>query len=206
MSLNKNIDFNKVRELLKTEDVVIVDNFLDISFANILCNRMHGASYDHHFEMGYYAQDYYYLQDKHTTTLVDDLKNRMGLKNFQRAWSFIYDNGEGVPFHADPASLNINIWVAPNDCIEDFSSNGLIITDLKPPSDWTREMWNNNKNLCINNLFRNSKFKTTTIDYKFNRGVFFDGALFHRTDKVKTKPGEENKRVSYTMLYGRELE
>ena len=30
MSLNKNIDFNKVRELLKTEDVVIVDNILDI--------------------------------------------------------------------------------------------------------------------------------------------------------------------------------
>ena len=35
MSLNKNIDFNKVRELLKTEDGVIVDNMLDISFASL---------------------------------------------------------------------------------------------------------------------------------------------------------------------------
>ena len=164
-------------------------------------------NFDDRYPNGYYANDYD-LSDNLTRTIVEDLKNSCAelLNNFVRAWSFIYDNGEGVPFHADPASLNINIWVAPNDCIEDFSSNGLIITDLKPPSDWTREMWNNNKNLCINNLFRNSKFKTTTIDYKFNRGVFFDGALFHRTDKVKTKPGEENKRVSYTMLYGRELE
>jgi hypothetical protein len=44
------------------------------------------------------------------------------------------------------------------------------------------------------------------LDYKYNRAVFFDGSFFHKTNDVDMKEGDENKRISYTMLFGRNLE
>jgi hypothetical protein len=44
------------------------------------------------------------------------------------------------------------------------------------------------------------------IEYRYNRAIFFNGALFHKTDDVRTKDGIYNKRVSYTMLFGKQLE
>ena len=48
--------------------------------------------------------------------------------------------------------------------------------------------------------------KPTQVPYKSNRAIFFDGAYFHNANNVSTKEGFENRRISYTMLFGSQLE
>ena len=41
---------------------------------------------------------------------------------------------------------------------------------------------------------------------KVTEPFFFNGAYFHETNYVSMKPGIENMRVSYTLLFGKNLE
>ncbi len=41
-----------------------------------------------------------------------------------------------------------------------------------------------------------------TVPYKGNRMVLFDSSLYHRTDKLRFKPGYANRRINLTFLFG----
>ena len=196
--LNNNLKINKI-----SDSIIIVDDILDNSVVNFLRLRMQTAKeFEDHYR-DYAAINYTYNNDKFTADLSNELINRFKLNDFKRAWSFIYDNiAKGVGFHADPSSVNVNIWVTPEKSLLDKTKNGLLIVNKKPPDDWIREQWNGNKDGCIDKLLQKEKHEVTRIDYKCNRAVFFDGALFHATDDVSTKYGDYNRRVSYTMLFG----
>jgi len=109
-------------------------------------------------------------------------------------------NGMHFPFGPFLWQTTLDIDVV--DDLLDKTKNGLLIVNKKPPDDWIREQWNGNKDGCIDKLLQKEKHEVTRIDYKCNRAVFFDGALFHATDDVSTKYGDYNRRVSYTMLFG----
>ncbi len=120
-------------------------------------------------------------------------------RTYIRSWSFTYYNRcAGVSPHADPSFLNINVWVTPNNAIEDRSKNGLIIYRKKAPKDWTWKDYNQDR-AKIQDFLKGAKY--VRIPYKFNRAVIFPGNTFHATDSVHTKPGAENQRVNYTFLY-----
>ena len=53
---------------------------------------------------------------------------------------------------------------------------------------------------------RKGRYGNNQIPYKSNRAFLFDGAYFHQTIRVSMKEGIENRRVSYTMLFGSQLE
>ena len=120
-------------------------------------------------------------------------------RTYIRSWSFTYHSRcPGVSPHADPSFLNINVWVTPNNAIEDHSKNGLILYKKKAPKDWTHQDYNRDRPK-ISNFLKGAKY--VRIPYKFNRAVIFPGNTFHATDSVHTKPGAENQRVNYTFLY-----
>ena len=50
------------------------------------------------------------------------------------------------------------------------------------------------------------KISPTKINYKSNRAIFINGAYFHKTNQVSMKKGYENMRISYTLLFGQNLE
>ena len=50
------------------------------------------------------------------------------------------------------------------------------------------------------------KVYPTKISYKSNRAIFFNGSYFHKTNQVSMKKGYENMRISYTLLFGQNLE
>jgi hypothetical protein len=196
-------NFDNISKLLRKEDIVIVDNFLNKNVALFFRDRMiHSSSFDDYYS-NYQAINYNVL-DEPTKKLAESIVKQIEyLSNFQRSWSFIFNNkGKGVNWHADPSSINLNMWLSEDNSVKDFNKNGLQICKLKPPSSWTREEWNNNKNNCIDKFIEKNKGKVRKIKYKFNRAVFFDGAYFHKTDDVYMKEGKENKRVNYTMLFG----
>ena len=190
-----------------SDKITIVDNLLSEHVVGYLRLRMELTNQFHDIYKDYQAINYFPGEDLVTDILEKEISNKFNLKKFQRAWSFIYNNNaHGVDFHADPSNTNVNIWVTPDESIEDYSQNGLLICDKKPPEDWTREQWNVNKEGCIDKFLQKEKTSILRVNYRCNRAIIFDGDLFHKTDNVKTKDGIFNKRVSYTMLFGRTLE
>tara|TARA_R100001224_G_C4023668_1_gene150220 strand:+ start:1661 stop:2278 length:618 start_codon:yes stop_codon:yes gene_type:complete len=188
-------------------EIIVVDNLFVDYVVDILRLRMQFAAKFNEIYSNYASIDYFVNTDQLTKDISIEMADKFNLKDFKRAWSFVYNNvGKGVNFHADPSNINVNIWVTPDSAILNHNKNGLVICNKKPPNDWTREQWNGNKDNCIDNFLKKEEHFNTKIEYKCNRAILFDGALFHKTDDVETKDGVFNKRVSYTMLYGRTLE
>lgn len=201
MLLNPNLKVNKV-----SKTITVVDNIFKDYVLNILRLRMQLADKFDHYYKEYKSISYGY-EDSLTNDLAKEISKKFKLDKFKTAWSFIYDNNsKGVDFHADPSNTNVNVWVTPNESIEDNSKNGLLICDVKPPKKWTREQYNGNLNNCVDKFLKKQNYNMYKIEYRYNRAIFFNGALFHKTDDVKTKDGIYNKRVSYTMLFGKQLE
>jgi len=201
MLLNPNLKVNKV-----SKTITVVDNIFKDYVLNILRLRMQLADKFDHYYKEYKSISYGY-EDSLTNDLAKEISKKFKLDKFKTAWSFIYDNNsKGVDFHADPSNTNVNVWVTPNESIEDSSKNGLLICDVKPPKKWTREQYNGNLNNCVDKFLKKQNYNMYKIEYRYNRAIFFNGALFHKTDDVRTKDGIYNKRVSYTMSFGKQLE
>jgi hypothetical protein len=190
----KNWFFYKL--LFNLKGYIVVDNFLKEDVCEHLRSYM--------LETENYSQvydDYSAVDIVNIPELTKNLLNISILKNkkFLRCWSFIYENiAKGVPPHADSASINVNIWITPDDCILDNNKNGLNIWGVESPKDWD---WNdyNKDHLRIENFL--SDKKPINIKYKYNRAIIFKSKYFHSTSGVSTKPGHRNKRINYTFLF-----
>ena len=189
------------------EDITVWDNFFTDECLKILRYRILYAKYFDTQYDGYAAIDYFKNQDHLTELIAKELSSKINLPEFQRAWSFVYDHEHaGVGIHCDPSIVNINIWVSADTIIKDESKNGLMIYKIKPPEAWKRSEWNGSKNGMGLKYIQSLNVKPTQVPYKSNRAIFFDGAYFHNSNNVSTKKGFENKRISYTMLFGSQLE
>ena len=107
--------------------------------------------------------------------IVISLKSKYKfLGEFSRGWAFVHDNNaNGVTPHADPARYNINLWVSPNDSVQDPEKNGLILYDIQPPPSWTWEEYNNDT-IMIRKYLEYTKSKKTVIPYACNRLLIFN--------------------------------
>jgi hypothetical protein len=47
-------------------------------------------------------------------------------------------------------------------------------------------------------------WRNVTVPYRQNRAVIFDSALFHRSGRVSFKPGYANRRINFTLLFGKQ--
>jgi len=137
---------------------------------------------------------------------VNDLRKEIDMPEFQRAWSFVYHNeSKGVGMHCDPSLLNLNTWVSSDESVKDKSHNGLNIYKITPPKDWPRKKWNEEPESALEYI-KSKNIEAVQIPYKSNRAILFNGAYFHQSNGVSMKEGIENRRVSYTMLFGSQLE
>jgi len=192
--------------IIDPEEITVMDNFFTPECLKILKYRILYAKYWDTRYPGYYALDYFPQQDYMSSLIANELKMKLDLPEFIRAWSFVYDNNSnGVHLHCDPSIVNLNIWLTDTDCVKNFSKNGLLIYKLKPPSTWNRDEWNTYDSKS-KKYIASKNIDPIKIEYKGNRAVFFDGAYFHSSDGVSMKDGVENKRVSFTMLFGKQLE
>ena len=122
-------------------------------------------------------------------------------------WAFKYDQEmTGINIHADPAAVNVNFWLTPDDANLDDESGGLVVYDVEAPQEWefrasttaarpTRPSGSRSSSTA-------SKARRGEVPYKQNRAVIFNSDLFHQTAPFHFKPGYENRRVNVTMLYG----
>ena len=195
--MNKYIDLLR----LKINYYIIIDDF----FPDEICTELREKTLNSKI----YHDEYYDYK-----SLDFDCPNRESLahisekyivpkislaKKYIRSWSFVYNNvARGVLPHADPSFINVNIWVTPDECVQDHNKNGLRIYKKKSPKEWTHFQYNSDTS-NIETYLKGSKYDR--IPYKYNRAIIFKGNTFHSTDSVYMKPGDENRRVNYTFLY-----
>jgi len=203
MRFVNNRNWREIEDRLEKNGCVVLDDF----FTKTVCIALHQRmvlrnEFDDDY-VTYQAVDYT-LKDDFTKYIVDDLEkcSTRLFGDFVRAWSFIYDNkAKGVAIHCDPSSFNVNVWVTPNESVEDKFKNGLNIYSVKVSSDLTREKYNEDP-YFLKNLVYEKPHVIYRVPYKYNRAIIFDASMPHETDSVSMKKGQNNKRVSYTMLYG----
>jgi len=188
------------------EDIKVVDNFftkecLEILKIRVLYNKYFDKKYP-----SYLAIDYFPTQDYLTDLIVSEINNKFDVPKFQRGWSFLYtENTAGVGLHCDPSAVNLNIWVSSDESVLDPEKNGLHIYKVTPPENWTRDDWNGNLEKSLEYI-KSKNVEPVKINYKSNRAIFFNGAYFHKTNEVSMKEGFKNRRISYTLLFGNNLE
>ena len=118
------------------------------------------------------------------------------------AWAFKYDQRMlGINIHADPAVVNVNFWITPDEANLDPASGGLIVWDSEAPEDWSYADYNINV-ARMKRFIADSGAKAKRFAYKQNRAVIFNSALFHKTDTLNFKTGYENRRINVTLLFG----
>ena len=189
---------------LKIRNYIIIDDF----FPDEICTELREKS----LNAKEYTQKYWDYKaldfDNDNSESLQDISNKYVVpkiplaEKYLRSWSFVYDNvARGVLPHSDPSFINVNIWVTPDECVEDFNKNGLRIYRKPSPITWDKlpQDYDGHHSSEIKSYLKHSKYDR--IPYKYNRAIIFKGNTFHSTDNVHMKQGEENKRVNYTFLY-----
>jgi hypothetical protein len=208
-ALNKQ-DWGSFNSRLKNNEIVVIDNFFTNTFLSILKIRVLYSKYFDQNYGKYKAINYSNDQDYITHEIAKECRHNLStLPKFQRAWSFVYiGKSSGVEKHSDPSRISINVWVSSNESVKNKTSNGLCIYKITPPPNWTRKDWNpgiGNK-AHVDHYIDSHHIKPIKIDYKSNRAILFNGAYFHKSNNISMKEGIHNRRVSYTMLFGAQLE
>ena len=189
---------------LKIRNYIIIDDF----FPDEICTELREKS----LNAKEYTQKYWDYKaldfDNDNSESLQDISNKYVVpkiplaEKYLRSWSFVYDNvARGVGVHADPSFINVNIWITPDECVEDFNKNGLRIYRKPSPITWDKlpQDYDGHHSSEIKSYLKHSKYDR--IPYKYNRAIIFKGNTFHSTDNVHMKHGEENRRVNYTFLY-----
>ena len=184
---------------LKIKGYIIIDDFLP----NEICDKLryfalNDKKVDYQWS-NYVAKNFDDGDDPYSLKWVADqyISQRVSFvkkESYIRSWSFLYNNKRGgVGPHIDPGSYyTFNIWVTPDDCVEDNKGNGLRI--------YRKRFDKVNYGGIVGKEFVKGE-KYDIIPYRYNRCVIYRGNTIHETDCVSMKSGSENKRISYTFLY-----
>ena len=206
--INTDIDWGFVHKEFQQHNVAIVDNFIDLKTINFLRDFAQKTQHRDTYYEGYSALEFNrnsplpYLMEE----LVKDSEKLVPLfkeKKFSRGWFFIYDYvSGGVGVHIDPLSdITMNLWVTPEDCVDAGSGfNGLDIWKIYPKPGWGYETSLYDHQACLDYI-NEVQPELVSIEYKFNRAVFFNSSYFHRSQPVKFKEGLENRKINYAFLF-----
>ena len=208
--LSEQIPWSEINEVYRQNHLVVVDDFLAPEVAArlrdfVLYRNLKEDFYDDYAAINFYPDNRNGAWFPLLTNIVDGIIQCFQPGHplfFQRAWTFIYHNhSNGVTAHADPAAINFNLWVTPDQCLVPGSgSNGFDIWKVMPPDHWTWQQYNRDVGL-IETFLDQYQQQKISIEYRFNRMVIFDSKFFHKGQPVQARDGYENRRINYTFLF-----
>lgn len=151
--------------------------------------------------------------------LAEDLRRAMprllGPHELTNAWAFKHDNTRGpapvdkdprgVKIHADAAAVNVNIWLVPEDALQDpeNAGGGIVVFAAEAPAHWSDADYNSlDPALKAERNARVEGVRRIEVPYRANRMVLFNSNLFHETAAVRFRPGYRNRRINLTLLFG----
>jgi hypothetical protein len=118
-------------------------------------------------------------------------------------WSFVCQHQRpGTDIHADQSDISLNFWITPDRANLAPGSGGLEMWDVAAPTDWTFNDYNADGyriRLHLSQIGARQK----SFPHAENRGLLFNGMLFHQTSNCRFAEGFENRRRNITMLFRR---
>lgn len=127
----------------------------------------------------------------------------LGAHPFRYLGAFKYDSelSTGTNTHADFSSLNVNLYITPDEANLAPDRGGMVIWNLAATSESELRFYNGNEHkLC--EMLESRRATAHRIPHHANRGVIFASNLFHKTDDYSFKEGYLNKRINVSLLYG----
>ena len=119
-------------------------------------------------------------------------------------WAYKYESSnQGIKTHTDFASVNVNLWITPNDANLDPSTGGLVVYTTKPPEDVDFDTNSPNTDSSAFQAFlQATNYANVTVPYRQNRAIIFDSALYHHTDNFKFQRGiQESTHQSNNFIW-----
>ena len=140
--INEKNDIQKLESkyLNSRPEVLVIDNFLTSEALLELQKFCRNANIFKYTHNGGYVGAYLSrgLANEFTLKLSEDL--RLTYKNIfkdlklTQAWIYKYESTKkGVNVHADPAVVNVNFWITPDDANLDKKTGGIKIWNKMPP-------------------------------------------------------------------------
>jgi tetratricopeptide (TPR) repeat protein len=192
-----------------TPSVTVIDDFLDpraltalrqFCLESTIWFELKGAGY-----LGAYFREGF--NDPLLLAIAEEMATKMP-KTFinhplRMIWAYTYEQSMvGINPHADFAKINVNFWITPNEANLDPGTGGLLIYRRPAPISWGFEKYNAAPSDEIMAFLGTEARNPIRIPHRQNRAVIFDSCLFHETDRLKFRPGLENRRINVTMLFG----
>ena len=202
--------------LQKAPGILVVDDFLNKEALAELQNFCLNANiFKQPFQNGYLGAFLSEgLSNEFILKLSEDL--RLTYKNIFKdlklmtALIFKYDSTEkGINIHADQSSVNVNIWVTPDNANMDKKSGGLQIWNKIPSADTLVQVkelgfdaYNSDTEPTKKKKFlaENESIKQI-IPYRENRAIIFNSMLLHTTDNYNFRDNYEDRRINVTFFY-----
>jgi hypothetical protein len=211
--INDNIDWELVHKQYHEQGVSVIDDFIsDTSIIDFLRDFPLIVPHRDMFYRGYSALDFNKsrLLPSKIEMLIDSVQRASSVlssKQFSRGWFFIYDTeSDGVGVHVDPHSdITLNIWVTPDECTEGGKGfNGLDIWRIEPKPEWDYQVSLYEHGKCMEYIHQ-EQAEMISVEYRFNRVVLFNSNYFHRSQPVKFKRGDENRKINYALLFSSDI-
>ncbi|QWD83488.1 tetratricopeptide repeat protein [Polynucleobacter sp. MWH-P3-07-1] len=208
--LNPNNDWKKIEEeYFDSKETVAIDNFLsaealDALYKFCLISKVWIREYPKCYLGAFGYQGFISrLHLKIARELSECLPRVFQDYLLSHLWAFKYDSklGAGINVHADPAKVNVNFWLTPDEFNLEKDRGGLIVYSRRANEDWNFDAYNNDQKKIYEYLSEGDQSQIN-IPYKRNRCVLFNSILFHETDKIDFCDVYEGRRINMTYLFG----
>lgn len=122
-------------------------------------------------------------------------------------WIFKYDsdtNPSGIGIHADPAAVNINLWLTDDSACLD--GGGLVIYSHVPPLEQPTQSVNREYESAAAEASLRETLQAAgrvlTVPYRCNRASIFVSDQYHESLPFTFASGYDQRRANLTLLFG----
>jgi len=213
-ALNPSQDFKKMSRDFMNGEVVVIDNFLTMPALQALKEVGLEAQFWHATRLNNYvgAMDDDGFGPDVLARLANELEEAMpdvfDGHTLLMHWGFKHDTElgpHGIAAHADTAAVNLNFWVTDDHANLDDKSGGLVVFDKRSTHNISDSSLGDYNHFGTNSttLGLTKDNIKNRVPHRQNRAVLFHSSYFHETDVHKFKNGYQNRRINYTLLFGR---
>lgn len=206
--LNADLDWNLVEEsYFAHSESTFADNMLSPSVLSELRTFCEEATIFYDVKPGYLGA---YMNEGFSHPLLLGIANELrrfmprviGPYPLTQMWAYKYDTNtsEGIKIHADPAKINLNVWITADEAHLSGPA-GLVVYLKTPPAHWSPSEANDMSfESKMNDFVRNAEVRR--FEYRANRFVMFNSKYFHKTDTFHFKDCYTCRRINLTFLFG----
>lgn len=210
-ALRSSIDWAHVSREYEERRAVVIDDLLDpAALQTLQAYSRHGANFRtlRKGYLGAFPADgtTHPVVRRLTEELVAAAPSIFGNHALALWWIFKYDqtNPAGIGIHADPAAVNINLWLTDDAACLDGGGLAIYshVPSLEQPTSAVNKEYDSEATEASLRQSLVSAGQVRTIPYRCNRAAVFVSDQYHESLPFRFAAGYEHRRANLTLLFG----